>query len=69
MYYMELNNAIDNMGFTLPNVRYMIIPIIDTANNLQTSITDANIKYDDCTSKGCWNVFLSANEMTEDLHT
>ena len=49
---MELNNDIDHMGLILPNIGYMITPTIDTANNLQTSIGDANLKHGECTSKG-----------------
>ena len=57
------------MGIILTSIRYMITPIIDRVNNLRTIIGDANILHDNCTSNGCWNLFLSVNIMPEELHT
>ena len=47
----------------------MICPIIDTAHELQNTIGDGNLKRVETACRGCWNVILSINAMTEHLHT
>ena len=47
----------------------MISPIIDTADELQNTIGNANLKRVETACRGCWNMFLSINAMTEHLHT
>ena len=65
LYAIELNNIIDHIGIILLSIQYMITPIIDTTNTLQSSIGYVNILHGNCTSNRGWNVFLSVNTMTE----
>ena len=65
----EINTSTNLISKVIPNIKYMISPIIDTTNALQNSIGNANLKRSDTAYWGCWNVFLSVDAMTEHLHT
>ena len=65
----EINGAVDLFSIVLPNIKYMICPIIDSADELQNIISNANLKRAETACRGCWNVILSINAMTEQLHT
>ena len=65
----ELNNVTDHIGNILTSIQYIITPIINTINTLQSTIGDYNLLAGNRTSNRCWNIFLSANGMTEELQT
>ena len=65
----KINMTNDLLSKVLPNIKYMISTSVDTADELQNTIGNANLKRIDTASRGCWNVFLSINAMTEHLHT
>ena len=65
----EINTSIELISKVIPNIKHMISPIIDTADAMQNTIGNVNLKRSEIAFQGCWNVFLSVNAMTEHLHT
>ena len=65
----EIKTSVDLLSKVIPNITYTISPIIDTADELQNPIGNANLKRVETSCRGCWNMFLSINAMTEYLHT
>ena len=64
-----INNSVKSLSAIVPDIKYLLSPILDTAHKMGNDIGDTVLSEVDTASSGCWNAFLYVDGRTEQLHT
>ena len=61
--------GIDALTWIIPNIRYLISVILDTAYKIQNELKSVVLKEVETKPSGLWNAFLHVDGRTNKLHT
>ena len=64
-----ITKGVNSLSIIIPDLKYLLSPILDTADKIQKKIGKVVLEEVPTTSCGCWNSFLYVNGRTEELHT
>ena len=62
-------HAVISLSKIIPDLKYLLSPIIDTAEKIQTVLNDFVLQRVKSSSSGCWNAFLYVNGKTDIMHS
>ena len=62
-------HAVLSLSKLIPDLKYLLSPIIDTAEKIQTALNDVVLQKVKGSSSGCWNAFLYVNGRTDNMHS
>ena len=65
----EIRRAIDSLRHYFRNIHLLIAPVISSANKLQKSIGNVNLKEISTSTNGCWEYNVLVNAATDIAHT
>ena len=61
--------AVDSLSSIIPDLRYLLSPVIDTGAQIQKQFNEVVLKQVQNSASGCWNTFLYVDGRTHNLHT
>ena len=65
----EMKISIANIRRHIPLIKYLILPVINVANEIQKKHGDIYLRVRNKEETGIWKTSISVNTYTEELHT
>ena len=65
----EISRAVSALKIFVPNIKYIIAPVLETSYELQLEEKELNIKETPSIADGCWQSSICVNAETKQMHT